>query len=60
MSSPNRKCSSGKVGYSSHRRAMMAVARLVATSRRDRVPERAYHCPRCGRWHLTSQPKESK
>jgi hypothetical protein len=52
-----RKCETGKVGFSSHRRAMMAVARIVANSRRDYVPERAYLCPFCRRWHLTSQPR---
>jgi hypothetical protein len=52
-----RKCETGKVGFSSHRRAMMAVARIVANSRRDYVPERAYLCPFCRRWHLTSKPR---
>ncbi|MCX5888096.1 MAG: hypothetical protein NTY36_01425 [Deltaproteobacteria bacterium] len=54
----NRKCATGKVGFCSQRRAMMACARIAANSRRDYLPERAYHCWRCGRWHLTSQPKE--
>jgi len=57
MSSHNRKCRTGKTGYSSHRRAMMAVARITAISRRDYVPERAYQCSLCRCWHLTSQPK---
>jgi hypothetical protein len=58
MSKRNRKCTTGKVGYESHRRAMIACGRIVANSRRDSLPERAYHCDFCGRWHLTSQAKE--
>jgi hypothetical protein len=54
---PNRKCPSGKVGYASHRRAMMAVGKIVFYSRREEVPQRAYRCQRCRRWHLTSQPR---
>ena len=53
------KCDSGKVGYKSHRRAMMAIQRAKAVfPDSECYPERAYHCPRCDRWHLTSQPKE--
>src|SRR5688572_29689576 len=48
-------CTSGKVAHHSEsaaRRAAVAVAR-VRTHDRPRV----YECPRCHRWHLTSEPR---
>lgn len=36
--------------------ADMAVINIRRGSRRARVPIRSYRCPRCRRWHLTSQP----
>jgi len=54
-----RKCVSGKRGYSSHRRAMMAISRVAEFHpRADQLPFRAYLCRRCNRWHLSSKPKE--
>ncbi len=28
-------------------------------NRRKKIPKRAYHCERCGTWHLTSQKRRS-
>lgn len=46
-----------KKGYRDHKEAIKALHSCVAqrslgASRRQEV--RAYQCPRCGRWHLTS------
>ena len=46
-----------KKGYRDHKEAIKALHSCVAqrslgASRRHEV--RAYQCPRCGRWHLTS------
>jgi hypothetical protein len=37
--------------------ALMAMANIEARGedRNGKVPKRAYLCPRCGGWHLTSQ-----
>lgn len=37
-----------------------AVAALARASRRARPAERAYRCPFCADWHLTSQPKRGR
>lgn len=55
MKKKRNGCPTGKVGYCNHRWAMMAVNLLADESSRDRVPQRAYKCEICGRWHLTSR-----
>lgn len=51
-----RRC--GKRGYRDNIAALMALAdiRHDDSSRRVKQEVRAYHCPRCHRWHLTSKP----
>lgn len=44
-----RHCPSGKAWYRTKLDAMMALARV------QDGPRRAYPCPMCGSWHLTSQ-----
>ena len=46
-----------KHGYRDHREAILALHRCVARAALGngrRRETRAYECPRCGRWHLTS------
>jgi hypothetical protein len=43
-----------KVRYPRERSAKMALVSAIIAGRPER---RAYHCPICKGWHLTSQPK---
>lgn len=45
----------GKKGYATK---LDALEVLVSASRRKAV-QRAYECPHCGRWHMSSQPKRA-
>jgi len=36
----------------------LASAQHQDGSRREKVERRAYHCPRCHGWHLTSQRRK--
>lgn len=47
-----------KVKFASEKFAIEYVEKLQKTSVRESVPQRAYFCPYCLTWHLTS--KESK
>lgn len=50
---PERAC--GKTRYGSASAAESALAVIVRYGdHRGRVPVRAYACPACGGWHLTS------
>jgi hypothetical protein len=50
------RCASNKRCYATRARAMTAL-RDVRHQRRGAVDvKRAYHCPQCGNWHLTSSP----
>jgi hypothetical protein len=57
-----RKClQHGKTcfpGENSARKALRAldIDRMLAVGTGHKVPVRAYRDPRCGWWHLTSQP----
>lgn len=46
-----------KVRYRDEIKAKLALAQIQAKDRphRDRVEKRAYHCPTCRGWHLTSR-----
>jgi hypothetical protein len=44
----------GKVFYPTRERAMKVAGRR---QHEDAGYLRAYHCPECGGWHLTSKPK---
>lgn len=48
-----RTCN-GKRRYRSHQEAIQSLHHIKNTSKRDRQPVRAYECPRCHGWHLTS------
>lgn len=53
----------GKVRYGAEVEALTALATIAARppkERDGRKPIRAYRCPSCGGWHLTSLPKSSK
>jgi ssDNA-binding Zn-finger/Zn-ribbon topoisomerase 1 len=51
-------CPTGKIGYQ-HRR--IAQARLASVQQIEHHQERkAYRCPWCGAWHLTSDGRRKK
>lgn len=47
-----------KKAYLSKKEAKAVVKSIARHSRRDKKPKRAYQCPRCGNWHLTSMSIE--
>jgi hypothetical protein len=47
------KCA--KVGYSEIN-AKIALSRLIHQDKEGHTEKRAYRCPKCRRWHLTSRP----
>lgn len=54
---PKIRCASGKRVYPDQRNAQKVLGRIWSTCKPGRRLEcRAYHCGRCGRWHLTSMP----
>lgn len=49
-----------KIGYRSKAVAKRKLSRLKLIRRKKfamKTEDHAYHCPNCGRFHLTSQPK---
>jgi hypothetical protein len=54
----NYECS--KTSFSDEGVANGYIEKLRKTSTRSRVPKRAYLCPVCLRWHLTSGDKENQ
>lgn len=49
-----------KIGYRSKALARRKLRRLKSLRRKQhsvKTEDHAYHCPNCGRFHLTSQPK---
>lgn len=48
------RCRSGKAAFRDELAAKMALAKIPDG------PNRAYRCPECHRWHLTSQPYRPK
>lgn len=54
-SAKKRACKSGKVRFRDHQSATRALRTARARSSREVVPQRAYECPMCKGWHLTSE-----
>ena len=52
------RCRSGKVGFFSELAALFALVRIQKAAHGGRIPRRAYFCPICRRWHLTSMTRE--
>ena len=52
--SRGRRCPSGKTRFRDHTSAATALAVAERRSTRAVVPVRAYECPTCQGWHLTS------
>lgn len=50
------KCESGKFRYTSQLAAERQMARGVVSGNPYRREVRAYLCPKCDGWHLTSRP----
>ena len=50
-----RRCPSGKTRFRDHTSATTALALSAERSTRDVQPKRAYECPLCNGWHLTSK-----
>lgn len=53
-----KRCRSGKVGFFSELAALFAIVRIQNGAHGERIPRRAYFCPICRRWHLTSMTRE--
>jgi len=49
-----------KASFKDEEIAMKYIKKLQATSKRDRIPQRAYLCEKCNTWHLTSKPDYNK
>lgn len=45
----------GKIRYHDRVAAMLALAKAQRSPSRRRHESRAYHCPKCDGWHLTSK-----
>lgn len=45
----------GKRRFHDQAEAVRALHTLTSRSTRTTIPSRAYECPRCKGWHLTSQ-----
>lgn len=53
-----KKCSSGKAAFRDRIAALMFMAHSARTdSTHGKDLARAYRCPECRKWHLTSQPR---
>ncbi|MCU1356398.1 MAG: hypothetical protein JWM89_1816 [Acidimicrobiales bacterium] len=54
--SHTKRCPSGKTRFRDHEAATRALRRTESSNRMVR-PARAYECPRCKGWHLTSKAR---
>lgn len=54
-------CPTGKVHYRDRVAALYALARVqhADDTGRPKAERRAYRCPRCGSWHLTSRRRRA-
>lgn len=50
--------SNGKRSFHSEAEAKVALERIAADPHTEIIPIRSYHCPPCGKWHLTHKPIE--
>lgn len=52
----------GKKPFVNMEEALSAIALIRKRSSRDKIPVRAYPCPDCGKFHITSfkKPKKKK
>jgi hypothetical protein len=50
----NDKIICKKTSFANEGIALSYIKKLQATSKRERVPQRAYLCEKCMNWHLTS------
>ncbi len=53
---PRRRCGA-KVRYPDRLGAVIALSKIHAQDRDGHDERRAYECPTCGGWHLTSMRK---
>ena len=51
-------CRTGKQRYRDRIAALLALTELPDTPKRRE--QRAYRCPHCRGWHLTSQPQRTR
>ena len=58
LTTPAVKCK--KSSFKDQESANKYILKLQATSKRDRIPQRAYLCEKCSTWHLTSKPDYNK
>jgi hypothetical protein len=49
----------GKRRYHDHAQAIRVLHLLASRSERGKIPTRAYYCPDCNGWHLTSQARRT-
>lgn len=47
-----------KASFITKSEAQKAIKRINGRLQRDKTPDRAYECSKCGYWHLTSLPFE--
>lgn len=52
-------CVTGKVRYRDHDEATRSLHTITVRSSRTKKAVRAYQCPMCRGWHLTSQAERS-
>jgi len=52
----NRPCPTGKIRYRDRLAAQIALADTSRRHQPRREEARAYPCPQCRGWHLTSKP----
>jgi hypothetical protein len=50
-----RTCRTGKTRFHDETSAKRVIVEFNRTSERDKLPVRAYQCPFCADWHITSQ-----
>lgn len=53
-------CSSGKVAYKSRVGALLALSRIQYEDKPGHTEKKAYRCPTCHSWHLTSKVRGGK
>jgi hypothetical protein len=58
------RCDEGKTRYATHHEAIKTIIawswHYAWKKRPGRTPSRAYMCPFCGTWHITSQRRRGR